>query len=63
MKEFLIGLFALVAFFFFAGIGILLFPVFLVMFWLLRIALGFALVLAAIWLLGKLVILVWEKIK
>ena len=63
MKEFLIGLFALVAFFFFAGIGILLFPVFLVMFWLLRIALGFVLVLAAIWLLGKLVILVWEKIK
>ncbi|OGW76883.1 MAG: hypothetical protein A3I73_06455 [Omnitrophica bacterium RIFCSPLOWO2_02_FULL_45_16] len=63
MKEFLIGLSVLIVFFFFAGIGILLFPVFLVMFWLLRIVLGFALVLAAIWLLGKLVILVWEKIK
>lgn len=63
MKAFVIGLLALAAFFVFAGIGVLLFPLFLIMFWLLRVLVGFALVIAAIWLLGKLVILGWEKIK
>jgi hypothetical protein len=63
MKEFLIGLIFLVAVFIFAGIGVLLMPFWLLLAIALRIALIVIFVFFCIWLLGKLIVLVWEKIK
>lgn len=62
MKEFLIGLVFLTAVLIFAGIGFLLFPLLLVLAVFLRIAIICALVIFAIWVLGKLIVVVWEKI-
>jgi len=63
MKEFLIGLIFLIAVFVFAGIGVLLMPFWLLLAIALRIALIVIFVFFCIWLLGKLIVLVWEKIK
>ncbi len=63
MKAFLVGIIFLVMVAIFTGIGLLLFPLLIVMAWFLRVIFIAILVLLAIWLLGKLIVFVWEKIK
>jgi hypothetical protein len=63
MKEFLAGLIFLFAVAVLAGIGVLLFPLLIALAWFLRIAVIFVLIVFGIWLLGKFIILVWEKMK
>lgn len=63
MKAFFIGLITIVAVVILAGIGVLLFPFLIVLGWILRLILSLALVIFAIWLLGKLVLIVWEKLR
>ena len=60
MKEFLIGLFFLVAVAILTGVGFLLLPFLLILTFFLRVFVGFFLVIFAIWLLGKLIILLWK---
>lgn len=62
MKAFLVGLFFLILVGIFASLGFLLFPLFIVIGIGLKILLGFSFVLLCIWLLGKIIIFVWEKI-
>lgn len=61
MKAFLVGLIFLVAVGILTGIGVLLFPLLIVMGWFLRLALVFLLVIFAIWLLGKFIVFIWER--
>ena len=63
MKEFLVGLIFIVAALAFAGIGLLLYPFLLAIALLLRIVIIFALIIFAIWLLGKFIISVWERLR
>ena len=63
MKAFLIGVIFLVATAVLAGIGILFFPLLLVLGLFLRLILGIILLILAIWLLGKFIILVWESLR
>ncbi len=63
MKEFLVGLIFLTAVFIFAGVGFMLFPFFIVMAFFLRLILAFILIVLAVWLLGKFIIFVWEKMR
>jgi hypothetical protein len=62
MKAFLAGLIFILAVVALSGIGILLYPFLLVLSIALRIALGCALIILAIWLLGKFIIFVWESL-
>ena len=62
MKEFFIGLIFLTAVLIFAGVGVLLIPLFLVLAFFLRIIIGFILIIFVTWLLGKMIVLVWGKI-
>lgn len=62
MKAFLVGLIFLLAVSVLAGIGTLLFPLIIVMHFLLQILLGLFFVLFSIWILGKFIIFVWESI-
>ena len=62
MKAFAIGLLFLIAVGFFSAIGFLLFPLIIVMNVLLTIILSLVFVILCIWLLGKLIIFVWEKL-
>ncbi len=63
MKEFLVGLLFLVAVLILTGLGILLFPLLLILTFFLRIAVGFLLMLLAVWLLGKFIVFVWESLR
>jgi len=63
MKAFLAGLIFLLATAILVVIGVLLFPFLILLAFLLRLILGFFLIIFAIWLLGKFIILVWEKLK
>lgn len=67
MKEFLVGLlFVIVALLVLAVgsmLGILLFPLLIVLNVLLRFVVAVILVVFAIWIVGKVVLIVWEKIK
>lgn len=63
MKAFLLGLFFLIAVGLLAGIGVLLIPLVLVLAFFLQIIAWVALVIFAIWLQGKFIIWVWEKLK
>ncbi|MEA3560301.1 MAG: hypothetical protein U9R31_00820 [Candidatus Omnitrophota bacterium] len=63
MKAFLIGVIFLVATAVLAGIGLLFFPLLLVLGLFLRLILGIILLILAIWLLGKFIILVWESLR
>ena len=63
MKAFIVGLLFLLGVFIFAAIGTLLFPLLLVLAFFLRIILSIAFVLLSIWLLGKFIIYVWEKLR
>ncbi|MEW6170875.1 MAG: hypothetical protein AB1472_04900 [Candidatus Omnitrophota bacterium] len=62
MKAFLIGLIFLMAVVILSGIGVLIFPLILAMAIFLKIIVSICLVLFAIWLLGKFIIFIWEKI-
>ncbi len=61
MKAFFIGLLFLIALTLLSGIGFLIFPLLLVMGWMLQFLLMFAFVILAIWLLGKLIMFIFEK--
>jgi len=63
MKAFLIGFLFIIALAILSGLGILLLPFLLVLTFFLRIFIGFALVILAIWLLGKFIILVWGRMR
>ena len=63
MKAFFVGLVFLLAVAILVGIGLLLFPLFIVMGWLLKLALIFILFILAVWLLGKFIIFIWDKLK
>jgi len=62
MKALLVGMIFIMAVAVLSGIGVLLYPFLLVLSIVLRIALGFALIIFAIWLLGKFIIFVWEAL-
>jgi len=53
MKEFLVGVLVVVMALVLSGIGILLFPLLLVMGMFLRLALGLIILLLVVWLIGK----------
>lgn len=61
MKAFLIGLLFLIAVCVLAGIGFLIFPFLIVLALFLRLIMILLLSVLAIWLLGKFIIFVWEK--
>jgi hypothetical protein len=61
MKAFAIGLIFLITFSILAGIGILLYPLIIVLAFFLRIILILLFMIFSIWLLGKLIIFIWEN--
>ena len=63
MKAFIVGLLFVIAVVILAGIGTLLFPLLIVLAVSLRVLLMIALFISAIWLLGKFIIYVWEKLR
>jgi hypothetical protein len=67
MKAFLVGLLFLIALMLIAAIGallsVLLFPLLLMLGIVLRVLVSVLLVIFAIWLLGKLIILVWRSLR
>ena len=62
MKEFMVGVLVLILMGALSVVGILLFPLFLVLGIFLRIFLGLFLVLFAIWLIGKVTLLLIKPI-
>lgn len=63
MKAFLVGLLFLIVASVLITVGCLLFPLFLLLGLLLRIVFVMAFGFFAIWLLGKLIIFIWGKLK
>lgn len=63
MKEFLVGLLVLLLVCVLSGLGFLLFPLLLVLGIFLRFILGLALVLFAIWIVGKVTLFLIEALK
>jgi len=63
MRAFLVGLAFLIAVVVLIGIGILLFPLLIALGFLSRIIFAFLFVIFAIWLLGRFIIFVWDKLK
>ena len=61
MKAFLVGLVFLIAVAVLSGIGFLLSPFVFALVFFVRIIVSIALLVFAIWLLGTLIIYVWEK--
>ncbi len=61
MKAFLVGLIFLIAVTLLAGVGLLLYPLLLVLAFLLRVLLGLIFAFFAVWVLGKFIIFVWDK--
>lgn len=62
MKEFLVGLLTLVVVLILAGIGFLMFPLLVVLGLFLRLALIVIFSILCIWLLGKLIVYIWQKL-
>ena len=62
MKAFAIGLIFLIVVSILSGIGILLFPIIIVLGFFLKIILALLFVIFSIWLLGRFIIFVWERI-
>ena len=63
MKAFIVGLVFLAALILLAGISFLLYPLLAVMGLLLRLAVFLAVIFLFIWLLGKLILWLWKKVK
>lgn len=61
MKAFFVGLLFLFFVTVFAALGFLLFPLFIVIGVGLKVLLGLGFVLLCIWLLGKIIIFIWDK--
>jgi len=62
MKAFAIGLVFLIAVSILSVIGVLFFPLIMVLGFFLKIILALLFVIFSIWLLGKLIIFAWERI-
>ena len=62
MKAFAVGLVFLIAVTIMAGIGILLYPLLLVLSFFLKIVFALLFVIFSIWLLGKFIIFVWGSV-
>ena len=63
MKAFLIGLLFIVAVLVLSVLGMFLYPILLLLTFMLRLIIAIALVIFAIWLLGKFIIFAWERIR
>ena len=63
MKAFLVGLLFLIAVGILTAVGFFLYPVLWALSVVLRIILSIVLLIFAIWLLGKFIISVWEKVR
>ena len=63
MKAFLVGLIFLIAAGLLGALGVILFPLLLLMALFMRIVVILALLIIAIWILGKFIIYVWEKMR
>jgi len=63
VKEFLVGLVVIVMALVLTLIGFLLIPLFLVLGWFLRLAVGLIVVLLAVWLIGKTTLFLIEVLK
>ena len=63
MKEFLVGLLVIFMMAIFCVLGILLFPLLLLMGFFLRWILGFLLILFSIWVIGKVTLLLIDSIR
>lgn len=63
MRAFFVGLLFLLVVAILAGVGIVLLPLLAATVWFFRLIVMFLFVLLAIWLLGKFVIFVWEKMR
>jgi hypothetical protein len=63
MRAFLVGLTFLIAAVVLIGAGILLFPLVIVLGFFLRVIFSFLFVIFAIWLLGRFIIFVWDKLR
>jgi hypothetical protein len=62
MKAFLVGLLSLLAIAFLGGVIFLLTPLFFVLAIIFRVILGIIFLLFAVWLLGKFILFIWEKL-
>ena len=62
MKAFLVGFLFLCVVLIFASLGVLLFPLLFVLTFFLRVFIGIALILFAIWLLGKIILFLLESL-
>jgi hypothetical protein len=60
MKAFMVGLAFLIAVMILSAIG---YPILFLLVGLLRVLVGFAFVIFAVWLLGKFIIWFWERVK
>lgn len=63
MKAFLVGLLVLVMALLLSGVGILLFPLLLVLGVFLRLLIGIVILILAIWLVGRLTLLLIDALK
>jgi len=63
MKEFLVGLLVVVMALVLSGIGLLLFPLLLVLGVFLRLAIGLIVLLLVVWLIGKITLFLIEVLK
>jgi len=63
MRAFLVGLTFLIAAVVLIGAGILLFPLVIVLGFFLRVIFSFLFVIFAVWLLGRFIIFVWDKLR
>ena len=62
MKAFFVGLLFLLAVMVLTGLGVMLYPFLAILTVSLQMIIGFAVVIFAIWLLGKLIIFAWDKL-
>jgi len=63
MREFLVGLLVLALIVLLSGLGVLLLPILLLLGFFLRWVIGLALILASIWLIGKLTLILISFLK
>ncbi len=63
MKEFTVGLIFLFVVFVLAGLGILFYPLVIVMALFLRVIVVFGVFVLITWLLGKFIMFIWDKLQ
>ena len=62
MKAFFVGLLALLVVGILSGIGFLLYPFFILLSFILQFLAGIAFAVLCVWLLGRFIIFIWDKI-